>query len=186
MTMTTSRPAPVSGADPILNAMVEEVANRLQAGAPVDLQAIARRDPERAELLRQLLPAIAAMADLGRSIVRDASGVALAGSGPGDALGVLGDFRILREVGRGGMGVVYEAEQLSLSRRVALKVLPFAAALDPKQLMRFQVEAQAAAHLHHPSIVPIYAVGCERGLNYSLATPGFPTIDLVGLRSRAR
>ena len=81
MTMATSGRAPASGVDPILNAMVEEVANRLQAGAPVDLEAIARRDPERAELLRQLLPAIAAMADLGRSIVRDASGVALAGSG---------------------------------------------------------------------------------------------------------
>src|SRR5439155_15159676 len=52
-------------------------------------------------------------------------------------LGSLGDFRILREIGRGGMGIVYEAEQISLGRRVALKVLPFAAALDPKQLQRF-------------------------------------------------
>jgi serine/threonine protein kinase/WD40 repeat protein len=64
------------------------------------------------------------------------------------------------------MGVVYEAEQLSLRRRVALKVLPFAATLDPKQLQRFRNEAQAAAHLHHPNIVPVYAVGCERGVHY--------------------
>ena len=50
----------------------------------------------------------------------------------------LGDFRIVREIGRGGMGVVYEAVQLSLGRRVALKVLPLAAALDPKHLQRFK------------------------------------------------
>jgi serine/threonine protein kinase/Tfp pilus assembly protein PilF len=82
------------------------------------------------------------------------------------ALGQLGDFRLLREVGRGGMGVVYEAEQLSLRRRVALKVLPFAAALDERQMQRFQNEAQAAAHLHHPHIVPVHAVGCERGVHF--------------------
>src|ERR1700736_618569 len=64
--------------------------------------------------------------------------------------GRLGDFRLLREVGRGGMGVVYEAEQVSLNRRVALKVLPFAATLDARHLQRFKNEARAAAHLHHP------------------------------------
>jgi serine/threonine protein kinase len=78
----------------------------------------------------------------------------------------LGDFRIVREIGRGGMGIVYEAEQLSLGRRVALKLLPFAGALDPRQLQRFKNEAQAAAHLHHPNIVPVYGVGCERGVHY--------------------
>src|SRR6516162_1354863 len=66
----------------------------------------------------------------------------------------------------GGMGVVYEAEQISLGRRVALKVLPFAAALDARQLQRFKNEAQAAAQLHHSNIVPVYAVGCERGVHY--------------------
>jgi serine/threonine protein kinase len=81
-------------------------------------------------------------------------------------LGDLGDFRILREVGRGGMGVVYEALQRSLNRRVALKVLPFVAAMDPTQLRRFHTEALAAAQLHHTNIVPVYSVGCERGVHY--------------------
>jgi len=78
----------------------------------------------------------------------------------------LGDYSIVREVGRGGMGVVYEAQQLSLARRVALKVLPFAASLDPRQRQRFQLEAQAAGHLQHPHIVPVYAVGRDHGVHY--------------------
>ncbi|MEX2141999.1 MAG: protein kinase [Pirellulales bacterium] len=84
----------------------------------------------------------------------------------GASAGVLGDFRIVRELGRGGMGVVYEAEQISLSRRVALKVLPFAAVLDPRNLARFKTEALAAAQLDHPGIVDVYGVGCERGVHY--------------------
>ena len=81
-------------------------------------------------------------------------------------LGRLGDFQLVREIGRGGMGVVYEAEQISLGRRVALKVLPFAAALDARQLQRFKNEAQAAACLHHTNIVPVFGVGCERDVHY--------------------
>ncbi len=79
---------------------------------------------------------------------------------------ILGDYRLNREIGRGGMGIVYEATQLSLRRSVALKVLPFAAVLDKQQVARFRNEAQAAASLHHPHIVPVFAVGCERGVHY--------------------
>ncbi|WP_417382445.1 serine/threonine protein kinase [Gimesia sp.] len=78
----------------------------------------------------------------------------------------LGDFKIVREIGHGGMATVYEAIQLSLGRRVALKVLPFAASLDECQRQRFQIESQAAANLHHTNIVPVHAVGCERGMHY--------------------
>jgi WD40 repeat protein len=82
------------------------------------------------------------------------------------ALGQLGDYLLLREVGRGGMGVVYEAEQRSLSRRVALKVLPLAGALDPRQLQRFHNEALMASQLHHPHIVDVFGAGCDRAVHY--------------------
>ena len=81
-------------------------------------------------------------------------------------LATLGDFRLVCEIGRGGMGVVYEAEQLSVGRRVALKVLPYAAMLDRRQIARFQNEAKAAATLEHPHIVPVYYVGNDRGVYF--------------------
>ncbi|HZL89320.1 MAG TPA: protein kinase [Pirellulaceae bacterium] len=78
----------------------------------------------------------------------------------------LGDFRIIREVGRGGMGAVFEAEQISLGRRVALKILRFGGVSDPEALERFQREAATVAKLHHTNIVPIFNVGTEHGVNY--------------------
>jgi serine/threonine protein kinase len=78
----------------------------------------------------------------------------------------LGDFEVGPEIGRGGMGVVYEARQASLDRPVALKVLLSPALLDPARLRRFQTEALAAAHLQHPHIVPVHAVGCEGGVHF--------------------
>lgn len=78
----------------------------------------------------------------------------------------LGDFRILREVGRGGMGVVYEAEQVSLGRRVALKVLLHQDLTDAKHKVRFQREARSAAKLHHTNIVPVFGVGEDDGMSY--------------------
>lgn len=78
----------------------------------------------------------------------------------------LGEFRIVREVARGGMGVVYEAIQTSLDRRVALKVLPMGALLSDTAATRFAREALTAAHLHHTSIVPVYAVGEEQGIRF--------------------
>ena len=78
----------------------------------------------------------------------------------------LGDYRIVREIGRGGMGTVFEAVQESLGRRVALKVLPGTFALDPKRLERFRREARATARIHHPNIVPVYEVGEAEGNHY--------------------
>jgi WD40 repeat protein/serine/threonine protein kinase/tetratricopeptide (TPR) repeat protein len=78
----------------------------------------------------------------------------------------LGDYRIVREIGRGGMGIVYEAEQVSLGRRVALKVLPGHFLLSPESVERFRREARAAARLHHTNIVQVYGTGEQDGLHY--------------------
>ena len=78
----------------------------------------------------------------------------------------LGDYRIIREIGRGGMGVVYEAEQVSLGRHVALKVLPQQLLVDARTKQRFEREARAAARLHHTNIVPVFGVGEHDGLPY--------------------
>jgi serine/threonine protein kinase len=151
------------GADAALAELLDEVADRLRVGEAVDVEALALAHPEHAERLRRLAPAALLLAELSGPSSGGGPGLA---PGPEAELGVLGDFRLLREVGRGGMGVVYEAEQVSLGRRVALKVLPLAATLDPRQLQRFHNEARAAASLEHAHIVPVYGVGCVRGVHY--------------------
>ena len=78
----------------------------------------------------------------------------------------LGEYRIVRELGRGGMGIVYEAFQESLGRHVALKVIPRQGLLEGKRRRRFQREAMAVAQLHHTNIVPIFAAGEHDGLPY--------------------
>ena len=165
MEKLTLEPRRNGSVDSSLAELVEALTAKLQAGEPVDWSAVSRDHPAHAGDLRALAPALAALADLSRSADRGPSGIAPPIDG-GTPPGELGDFRIIREVGRGGMGVVYEAEQISLGRRVALKVLPFAATMDPKQLQRFHNEARAAASLHHEHIVPVYGVGCERSVHF--------------------
>ena len=171
--MKTLAPSPeLNSLSAELAEIVEKLTTRIKAGESVE--DLLGEYPAHAEELHQLLPAMKLLADFSESpeSVLDS---------PSTLAEPLGDFRIIRQVGRGGMGVVYEAEQLSLNRRVALKVLPFAATMDPKHLQRFHNEAKAAASLHHEHIVPVYAVGCEtrRPLttrcNSSTATrwPGF-------------
>jgi serine/threonine protein kinase len=156
----------LSSADPAFDLLVDGLIARLQAGEALDWPALAREHPEYAGRLRSLAVALEALGDLSGAHDSVLSGWASASVEADLVPRVLGDFRLLREVGRGGMGVVYEAEQVSLNRRVALKVLPLAATIDPRQLERFRHEARAAALLHHPQIVPVYGVGCERGIHY--------------------
>jgi WD40 repeat protein/serine/threonine protein kinase len=154
-----------SADDPRVIVAMEEYSAALRAGRRLDRNAFLAAHADIAEPLAKCLDGLefvcTAAPRLGRS-----------GEPESDARdelrpsAALGDYRIVREIGRGGMGIVYEAVQISLGRRVALKVLPFAAAMDPKQLHRFKNEAQAAAHLHHTNIVPVYAVGCERGVHF--------------------
>jgi WD40 repeat protein/serine/threonine protein kinase len=152
--------------DPRVIAALEEYQATAQAGQVPDREALLARHPEVAAVLAECLDGLDWMRGA-RPGPRSGAPVAPSTPGTGVAAGTpLGEYQILREIGRGGMGVVYEAEQLSLHRRVALKVLPFAAALDPKQLQRFKNEAQAAAGLHHTNVVPVYAVGCESGVHY--------------------
>jgi serine/threonine protein kinase len=166
MSPTSQSKSLASKSDALLTELIDEVSAKLEAGEPVDLDAFIAAHPERAEALRKVLPALAVLADLGRSAAGGLDDGLTSPRIDADTLGELGDYRIVREIGRGGMGVVYEATQISLNRRVALKVLPFAGALDAHHLARFRLEAQAAAQLHHTNIVPVFAVGAERGVHY--------------------
>ncbi|MGQ0636206.1 MAG: serine/threonine protein kinase [Planctomycetaceae bacterium] len=146
--------------------LIEELTEQVKRGERIDLDAVVAAHPEYADDLRKVLPTLELLAEVGPSAARAAFD---AGARPAvaDAIwGTLGDFRIVREIGRGGMGVVYEAQQISLDRRVALKVLPFTGVLDERHLQRFKNEARAAAGLHHPNIVPVYAVGTDRGMHF--------------------
>ncbi len=96
----------------------------------------------------------------------------------------LGDFDIIREIGRGGMGIVYEARQVSLKRNVALKVLKRGVRVDPRAVQRFRREAEAAAMLRHSGIVPIFATGEEAGLHYyAMELIAGPSLDRMSPRS---
>jgi serine/threonine protein kinase/tetratricopeptide (TPR) repeat protein len=140
--------------------VADEFLERQRRGERPTAEEYAARHPEAAALLRKVL---ASLELVGLSTPAGEPGTPPAAD---ELAGTLGDFRLIREVGRGGMGVVYEAEQLSLGRRVALKVLPFAATMDPRHLQRFHNEARAAAGLHHTNIVPVHAVGQERGVHF--------------------
>lgn len=165
---------------------VEELTRSIEAGQRIDVEAFTALYPQHEAPLRKLLPAIEALARLAHSggsvLSPDPLGESI------DEMGRLGDYRILREVGRGGMGVVYEAEQISLSRRVALKILPFAAVLDPRHLQRFKNEAMAAAHLDHPNIVEVYGIGCERSIHFYAMRfiEGVTLADVVETKRRSR
>src|SRR5579872_4322879 len=148
-----------------LTQALEEYRALLEGGIRPDRQTFLARYPDVGASLADGLDGL----EFVHAAAPSLSGNGTASADPSDAIqpsALLGDFRLIREIGRGGMGVVYEAEQVSLGRRVAVKVLPFAATMDPRHLRRFLNEAQAAAGLHHTNIVPVHYVGSERGVYY--------------------
>jgi Protein kinase domain len=140
--------------------LAEEFLERYRKGQRPPLKEYIDRHPELAEEIREVFPAMAMMEKIAladESMAGDSTGPArLRWAPPPEQLG---DFRILREIGRGGMGVVYEAEQVSLGRNVALKLLPPQKLQDANHKRRFEREARAAARLHHTNIVPVFGVG---------------------------
>jgi WD40 repeat protein len=137
--------------------LAEEFAERYRRGERPDLQEYVDRCPDLADEIREMFPALV-------EVERVEGDARYSGFQPAPAvtpLSELRDYRIVRKIGRGGMGVVYEAEQISLGRRVALKVLPRHVLGDRNALERFRREAKAAARLHHTNIVPVFEVGQE-------------------------
>jgi serine/threonine protein kinase/Flp pilus assembly protein TadD len=156
-----STPSDAAGREERLEEIVAEYLGRPDGSRGQGRRELLARHPEFAAELGEFFAAADRFDGLAAPLRRAAAG-STAEAGPR----LLGDFRLVRELGRGGMGVVYEAEQVSLGRRVALKVLPAAATLDPRRLQRFRNEARAAAGLHHTHIVPVFAVGCEQGVHF--------------------
>ena len=154
-----------SGPD-LLNELAHEFAQRFRRGEQPSLTEYAEGYPELEAEIRDLFPALVLIEQFG-SIAGPAARPALrTATADGTAPRQLGEYRVLREVARGGMGIVYEAVQESLGRHVALKVLPFQSLADARQLERFDREARAAAMLHHTNIVPVFGVGEHEGVHF--------------------
>jgi WD40 repeat protein/serine/threonine protein kinase len=159
-------PSSTSDRDPLERLAAEFVERRRRGEnpSPTDYAAL---HPQWAEQILEFFPALEVMEGLKPgSGERTEALDGRAGPTASPQLQQLGEYRILREIGHGGMGVVYEAIQESLGRRVALKILPMHGRIDPVQRERFQLEARSAARLHHTSIVPVYGVGEHQGVHY--------------------
>ena len=147
--------------DDLLDRLVDEFAGRLRRGEQPSLKDYTDRYPDLADEILELFPAMVKVEQV-KEICHDWD-EAETRTQP---LSQVGDYRIIREIGHGGMGVVYEAEQISLGRRVALKVLPWQVAKDRTTLERFRREARASARLHHTNIVPVFEVGQDGDVRY--------------------
>src|SRR6516162_7368134 len=161
-----------------VNLLADEFLARCKRGEKPTIKEYCERHPDLADEIRDVFEAVLMVEDL-KPGSDDVSG-SLGDSVQGKRLHQVGDYRILGEIGRGGMGVVYEAEQQALGRRVALKVLPRAAAGDGSTQVRFQREARAAARMHHTNIVPVFDVGQDgEHLYYAMQLIHGQGLDLV-------
>jgi serine/threonine protein kinase len=169
-----SNPDSSSGVREPVELLADEFLERRRRGERPTVAEYVARYPELAAAIHDLFPALLLVENVGEGSLGGPTGTvdkaAATSSGPraipGPVSEQLGDYRILREIGRGGMGIVYEAEQGSLGRRVALKLLPPHALATPVQVRRFEREARAAGRLHHTNIVPVFGVGRECDTHY--------------------
>lgn len=144
-----------------LAAVLDEYLCDMEQGEACEIDQLQSEHPDLADVLELYLDKLNLLVKLPRPLPQPCE--------PAEMEGIqqrLGDFTLLNEIGRGGMGVVYEAHQASLNRRVAIKLLPLASMLDAHQIARFQNEAHAAGLLQHASIVPVYSVGFEQGIHF--------------------
>lgn len=148
--------------------LAEEFAEQIRAGDAPQIDDYCRKYPEHADMIRAVFPSIQLVerANKREDQHRRSGESHSASSLPHSMPQTLGDFQLIREIGRGGMGVVYEALQRSLKRHVALKVINALISGSEKQLRRFRREAESAASLHHSNIVPVYGIGEDQGLQY--------------------
>ena len=154
---------------------LDRITEQIQQGKKPDVSHLVNDYPDMAETIHAYVRQIELLQGAGGN---DSNILGLAGSGSSASVADsdtdnsdpnelrIGDYRIEHEIGRGGMGIVYAARQISLDRPVALKILPFASSLDKMQITRFRNEARAAGQLHHPNIVPVFAVGCEDEVHF--------------------
>ncbi|MEM7474395.1 MAG: serine/threonine-protein kinase [Planctomycetota bacterium] len=148
--------------DPV-EVLASDFIGRLRLGEQPTIEDYAQRHPELASRISQLFPLILTVEGIKAADIQSTRGAVTTS---GHDIKQLGEFRILREIGRGAMGVVYEAEQESLGRIVAIKILPQAAVLDESNLVRFESEAKTVAGLHHSNIVQVFGTGQFDGIKY--------------------
>jgi hypothetical protein len=167
--MVDSNDPRTSGGDP-LDALIAEYVQQVEAGAVPDREALLARHPDLADRLRAFfadcdhLDRQAADLRLSADPNRTTDSTAAAATLP--RVRYFGDYELLEVLARGGMGVVYKARQVSLNRLVALKMILKGELATPRDVARFRSEAEAAANLDHPHIVPIYEVGEHDGQQY--------------------
>lgn len=143
-----------------ISEIADSFADRLERGERPSIESYKQRYPELAEEIDAVLPALVMLGDVESQ--PPAPKLAVDDSIPS----CLGDYEIIREVGRGGMGIVFEAQHTTMRRRVALKVLPKSSNEKPNHLSRFLTEARSAGKLHHTNIVPVFDIGEDHGLHY--------------------
>ena len=149
-----------SGNEITIEEIVDSFSARLENGERPSIEEYKSKYPQLADRIEAVLPALVVL----ENVDSDPADRKLAVD---DSIPeVLGEYQIIQEVGRGGMGIVFEAQHTTMRRRVALKVLPKSAAEKPNYLKRFLTEARSAGQLHHTNIVPVFEVGESNGLNY--------------------